>query len=194
MVKFTIITVCMYLTMLTACGTSNFMTKHGFYFETNGNRISKAEVEMAADILAIVFENMKKYTEKDIKRIYDISNYVIQVRSENFDCSFESKKKVTCKGLHEGNLQRIQYVNKTRLSDSSLIHELIHLIKSKMEGYADSRHLDIDLWVSACKKKFTKDETKRINCEMNSIEGFTNSILRNLEDRQEKIIYESSGE
>lgn len=165
------------------CAFGNFMSKHGFYFETNCHNVSQSQVEIAADLLAIIVSRSSLgITEQEVLDIYDKSNYVVQVRTQAIDCPNKENSKRKCQGLHQHTKRKIQYVHHPRLSDSSYVHELLHLILYHVKGDADGGHTDLRIWERACRKRFAKDEARKTTCEMRCIEGLTNSMIRGLED------------
>lgn len=169
--------------LINCASTKNFMTKEGLYFETNGHAVSKIEVELAAGILATYLSHPKfGYTEKQIKNIYNICNYVVRVESSSISCPLPDRPNRTCQGLHQGKQRLIRYVHHPRLSDTSYVHELLHMILYHTKGSADSSHSNPLMWERACGKIYAKDESKKALCEMNSAEGFVNSMLRGIED------------
>lgn len=165
------------LILVTSCGTAPFFTKHGFFFKPSGHDVNQEEVELAIDLLQETFVSKRIYTKSQIDDAFMNPKYTVELKSANFLCATKDEPGRMCSGLHCSLSNRIFYVHEDRLYNTSLVHELIHMVKLRLDGDAGGKHMDFTIWSRAC-AIFEGNEEKKILCEMNSVEGLTNSLLR----------------
>jgi len=122
----------------------DFVTVHGLNIHPQGNWVSQDEIERATEMFTLDVASFLpcQYAEEHIREIY-LQNIHIYVEEDEFQCRLKQGY-TYCKGTYKGG--EIHYVNEDCIGDSAFVHEMLHLLNARIEGFHDHHHIKIRFW------------------------------------------------
>lgn len=138
--------------ILSGCAkpTEIFVTTHGMIVYPQGNSISIEEIEIATDILTTYLEERfpEQYQRRDLLLSY--LGTEIYVEKNYFDCVVKLSEDTeptaaVCAGLFtekSGGRNEIKISNDKCIGNTSLVHELLHLVEDRFDDTISYNHDD----------------------------------------------------
>lgn len=137
------------LAVLSACGETKIGQELDLGFvvlspsDLSNEELHQMEIQIVETTEFVVEVDPKIYNKGKIYKLYDRQEFAIHVRDKSWGCPTEERPNRKCKGQYwHPRKIIIRWEEGECISETSLAHEMIHLLNRWVEGRSDRDHTD----------------------------------------------------
>ena len=127
--------------LLCSCTAPSFITQSELRIYDQNNKVRREDLDVATDLVIYFLKEAKPNIYNDDNTSRALEGVVVRVSSELVPCPSNTGK---CEGL--ANINGMIYKHNDCIAKTAFVHEIIHILRARIEGDMDAEHADMTLF------------------------------------------------